>query len=106
MKNSYCFLLTSDYEGLSNSMLEALCIGIPCICTDCPPGGARQYISDNENGFLVPIGDCELLIQKINKIINEKDIFIKLKKNNINLRKKLDKNYICKIWENLINQER
>ena len=34
-------------------MLEALAIGIPTVCTDCPPGGASLYIKDGINGFSV-----------------------------------------------------
>ena len=38
------FVLTSDFEGMSNSMLEAMAIGLPCVCTDCDGGGAREII--------------------------------------------------------------
>lgn len=61
VRDSGMFVLPSNYEGLSNSMLEAMAIGMPVICTDCPCGGARMVIRDGENGLLVPVGsECEL----------------------------------------------
>lgn len=49
------FLITSDYEGISNSLLEAMAVGLPVVSTDHSPGGARLLISDHQNGLLVPI---------------------------------------------------
>lgn len=56
------FVLPSDYEGLSNSMLEAMALGIPTICTDCPCGGARMVIDNGQNGLLVPVGGIDELV--------------------------------------------
>lgn len=53
------FLITSDYEGISNSLLEAMAVGLPCVSTDHTPGGARLLIQDHENGLLAPMQDCE-----------------------------------------------
>lgn len=44
MNKAGMYLSTSNYEGISNSMLEALGLGMPVIVTDCPVGGARQYV--------------------------------------------------------------
>ena len=55
------FVSSSDFEGMSNSMLEAMAIGLPCVCTDCPAGGARAVIKDGENGLLVPVNDTDAL---------------------------------------------
>lgn len=52
------FLLSSDYEGMPNGLLEAQAMGLPCISTDFPCGGAREIISD-DNGILVPVNDIE-----------------------------------------------
>ena len=60
-KNYRMFILSSDYEGLSNSMIEAVSMGIPSICTDCPIGGAKMVIKNGINGFLVPVGDCDAM---------------------------------------------
>lgn len=57
------FLITSDYEGISNSLLEAMAVGLPCVSTDHTPGGARLLIQDRENGLLAPIGDAKGLAE-------------------------------------------
>lgn len=55
------FLITSDYEGISNALLEAMAVGLPCVSTDHTPGGARLLIQHEENGLLAPIGDAQAL---------------------------------------------
>lgn len=51
------FLLTSDFEGISNSLLEAMAVGLPVVSTDHTPGGARLLITDHHNGLLAPMGN-------------------------------------------------
>lgn len=53
------FVITSDYEGIPNALLEAMAVGLPVVSTDCSPGGARLLIQDGKNGQIVPTGDCE-----------------------------------------------
>lgn len=55
------FLTTSDYEGISNSLLEAMAVGLPIVSTDHKPGGARLLIQDHINGLLVPCGDSNAI---------------------------------------------
>lgn len=63
IRKAAMYVLSSDYEGISNSMLEALALGIPVIATDCPCGGSRTYIQDGINGLLVPTGDEDALAE-------------------------------------------
>lgn len=71
IKTAEMFVLTSDYEGIPNALLEAMAIGIPCISTDCSPGGARMIIKDNINGFIVPCGDAEALFEKMDELARD-----------------------------------
>lgn len=52
------FAITSDYEGISNSLLEAMAVGMPVVSTDHSPGGACFLIKDGENGLLTPVGNA------------------------------------------------
>lgn len=67
------FVSSSDFEGLSNSMIEAMAIGLPCICTDCLGGGAREMIEHNVNGLLVPMKDKEALYSAMKYFIENPD---------------------------------
>ena len=55
IRDACMFVLPSDYEGLSNALLEAMGIGLPCITTNC--AGSDDAIRDGENGLIVPVGD-------------------------------------------------
>lgn len=63
------FCLSSDYEGLSNALLEAMMMGIPCISTNC--AGADEYIRDGENGFLTETGNCTDFAEALDKLLSD-----------------------------------
>lgn len=98
MANAAMFVLTSNYEGLSNSMLEALCIGVPTICTDCPSGGARQYIADGQNGFLVSVDDDVQLGKKMIMLLNDEGLQSKVSMNSKILKDELRVGKIIDSW--------
>lgn len=102
MANSGIFALTSDYEGLSNSMLEALAIGIPTVCTDCPPGGAKLYIEDGVSGMLVPVGDTEALTEKLCQMAENPALCRKLSENARKIREELDVDKVLSQWEDIL----
>lgn len=82
------FVLSSDFEGISNSMIEALAMGIPTISTDCPIGGAKIYISPEENGLLVPVRDREALTAAMVKVASDDAFADKLSINAVKVKDK------------------
>lgn len=70
LSQSSVFMSTSNYEGISNSMLEAMSVGMPIICTDCPIGGARLLLKDGA-GVLVPVNDRETFTKELEQLIND-----------------------------------
>ena len=98
------FVLPSNYEGLSNSMLEAMALGIPTICTDCPIGGARMVIENGSNGVLVPVNDKDALVKSMCEIAEKKEFAKTLSKNALKIRDKLNVAIIAKQWEDLIGK--
>ena len=63
------YISTSNHEGISNSMLEALGMGIPTIVTDCPVGGSKMFVHTGENGILIPMNDKKALVEAMTKIV-------------------------------------
>lgn len=96
------YVNSSDYEGISNAMLEAMAIGMPVVCTDCPIGGAKSTIKNGENGLLVPIQDSQKLANAMNQIIEEGGVADKLSKNASKIRNYLSLKTITNLWEYLL----
>lgn len=65
IRTARLFVLSSDFEGMPNALMEAMSLGVPCISTDCRPGGARTLIDDGKNGFIVPVRDVNALAEKM-----------------------------------------
>lgn len=62
-------LMTSDFEGIPNVIIESFAAGTPVVATDCSPGGARVLIKDSHNGFIVPIGDYSFMAQRVMELL-------------------------------------
>ena len=99
--NAKMFVLPSDYEGLSNSMLEAMAIGLPTICTDCPCGGARMVIKNRENGILIPVRDAHALYEAMCSIADDGAFAEKLSMEAVKLRENLSIETVSQKWVSL-----
>ncbi|MCD4730172.1 MAG: glycosyltransferase [Bacteroidales bacterium] len=69
-------VLTSNSEGLSNSIIEYMAAGLPIVCTDV--GGNGELVRDGENGFLVPPENPQELTKKLIKLIDDSELAKKM----------------------------
>ncbi|MCR4705159.1 MAG: glycosyltransferase family 4 protein [Lachnospiraceae bacterium] len=96
------YVLSSDYEGISNSLMEAMAIGLPVISTDCPIGGSRMLIQDGENGLLIPMQDVKALADAMSKLADDQALANKISRNEIRVREAYSKERICQKWHDFV----
>ncbi len=100
ISDAQLFVLSSDYEGLSNALMEAMMMGLPCISTEC--AGSDEIIKNGENGVLVPVGNKNKLARAMIELIENEE-----KRNKIGLEaiasseSFLEQNIICE-WRSAI----
>ncbi len=92
------FVLSSDFEGMPNALIEAMALGLPCISTDCPCGGPRELIRDGENGLLVPVGDRDALLAAMERLSDDGETARRLGEHAFEIREKLDCSLVCGQW--------
>lgn len=100
MASSELFCLSSNYEGMSNSLLEAACLGLPIISTDV--SGAQELITNGVNGFIIPVNATDKMAECMMKLLDN----VELKRNfSIKIKEQVENYRVNKIvaqWESLI----
>ena len=74
IKDAKMLVLTSDYEGIPNVILEAFASDVPVVSTDCSPGGARLLLGNDENGLLAPIGNAQKIAMQMQRIVDDENL--------------------------------
>ena len=96
------FLITSDYEGISNSLLEAMACGLPVVSTDHTPGGAKLLIEDGNNGLLVPMGDVDAVCRALRLYAEDHSLAEHCGRNAQKVVEKLSPESILYKWESFL----
>ena len=95
------FVLSSDFEGFPNVLLEAMAMGLPVISTDFSTGVAEELIKD-ENGIIVPVNDKDAMSRAIVRIMNDSLMRSKMRVNNVYVRDKYNADVIIDQWIKLM----
>lgn len=101
IRSAGIYVSSSNYEGISNVMLEAMALGLPCICTDCPVGGAAMAIQNGVNGILVPVGDQKAIAEAMCRIADDPVYSKELQMEAIKVRERFSINKIASTWMKL-----
>ncbi|SVC04113.1 uncharacterized protein METZ01_LOCUS256967, partial [marine metagenome] len=71
--NSDIFVTASEVEGSPNSLIEAVCLGIPSIATDCPTG-PKEILNNGDQGILIPMDSEKHMVNAIQLLIENQDL--------------------------------
>lgn len=96
------FILTSDYEGMPNALLEAAALQIPCISTNCPTGGPKEILEDGKKGILIKTKHYECLAEQMKKLSSDKALCNKLSDNCSDIKEKYNPQKISNEWMSYI----
>ena len=102
--NDAVFVMPSNYEGMPNSLMEAMALGIPSIATDCPIGGPKQLIKNGCNGVLVPVNDVDAMSSALKDILSNPSKQNLISRNNHNMISDYSANRIANQWLKFIEE--
>ncbi|MCH5228168.1 MAG: glycosyltransferase [Muribaculaceae bacterium] len=94
------FLMTSDYEGMSNALIEAMCLGLPVVSTKV--SGATDLIKNKKNGILIDSNPNDLY-EAMKYIITNETVQTEFGKEGAKLYHQLEVKKISKEWIDYIN---
>lgn len=101
--NSKIYILSSNYEGMPNSLMEAMALGLACISSDCPCGGPKFLIDNYNNGLLFETNNKDELATKMIELIENEDLMKRLSENAKDSTKNFSIDKISLEWEKIIN---
>ena len=102
IENASLYILSSNTEGMPNSLMEAMALGLACISTDCPCGGPKTLITHGENGLLVPVEDRKAMEEAMEMVLKDAKLAKKIGENALKIRETLSPDNVNDQWENYL----
>ncbi len=98
------FAMSSDFEGMPNALLEAYCLLIPCISTDCPCGGPKEIFYKN-SGILVPVKNVNEFSKSLLYLIKSENKRLELINGELINRKRFLPKNVLNEWDEYIESK-
>lgn len=100
---SSLFVLTSNSEGMPNSLIEAMSLGLCVISTDCPSGGPGELIQNGVNGCLIPVKDEKALENCMKECLGNDEHRETMGRNATQIQLQMSPSQVNKKWELYFN---
>lgn len=104
LQKSKVFVLSSDYEGMPNVLVEAMALGLPCIATDCPAGGPKSIIQHGINGYLTEVQNVRQMAYYIDLLLASEELAKRIGDRAHDITKILNPDKIYLDWERFIDE--
>ena len=104
ISNASLYVLSSNNEGIPNTLIEAMALGVPCVSTDCKGGGAKLLLKNEKNGLLVPRGNEQALVDAISRMLSDRQFAEQCGREAYKIRERLAPEKIYGVWEKFIIQ--
>lgn len=104
IKDSGIYVLSSEFEGIPNALLEAMSLGLPCVSTNYRPEAVNELIQDRDNGMIVPRDDAVALAEAISEVIEDDKLAKKIGDNARNIINQIKVDRIASEWIGFFNK--
>ena len=98
--SSSIYVMTSTYEGLPMTLLEAISMGLPCVAYNFPCG-PRDIIEEGRNGYLVEKGDKQIFAMRLAELMNNEELRQTMSRNAVETSKKYNVDRVMEQWKTL-----
>ena len=105
LADSQLFVLTSQYEGFPNALLEAMACGMPAVSFDCE-SGPREIIREGVDGLLVPPDDVDALADRMSRLLADDGERIRLGERAAEVRQRFSVSRYFSDWDDILDSAR
>ncbi len=95
------YVMSSDFEGFPNALVEAMATGLPVISTDFSTGVARDLIGE-KNGIVIPVGDEAALVEAMTKMLSDESRWEDMSRANRELLETLSESRVMALWNEVL----
>lgn len=92
------YVMSSDFEGFPNALVEAMATGLPVISTDFSTGVAKDLVKE-ENGIVIPVGDEDALVAAMTEMLSSEDRWEAFSTENRKLLDTLSEERVMRKWK-------
>ena len=98
------YVMSSDYEGFPNALVEAMATGLPVISTDFPTGVARDIVGE-KNGIVINTGDTEALTEAMSVLLSDEKKRAEMCAENRKIAQTLSEGTVMALWYKVLFTE-